>query len=709
MRLRTKLVLAFLLLSVVPLLAATVYSYVSSIRAFRRAVEAEASTMAVQMSRRMETVTADLGQRLAGLQNVSLPDPGTDAEALGGPQERLLAELQARMGDAAELVESLQFTRLPPGAAPPSPPGRGRPGRPATSGGRPSPRPRPGPRVMLVVPEPPKTPTRGAGPRWVFRHVGPSEMGPEAPERPEAPEMKEPPEAEERPEIAEAPEAKEPPEAAERPEAEAAGGFWPPTAAMSEAQRRELERAQRDVAKAREEVARAFKHAMADRERAARAREREGVDFTVRRQGEAVGTMKARLRSEAILRSVLSPALRRPDEIPFALDADGRLHATEPGEEARLKELNLAPASSPQPETQARKDWVVVSRKDPESGLTLGIARPVGSGLKEIRQTAVRNLGLGLAIVGVALVGVVVISGRMTRNLDELAAGAERLGRGDLETRVPVRSGDEIGRLADTFNRMAAEMRAHQDQLLEQERLRKELEMCRRIQEEMLPHAPLRVPFAEVKGVSLPAREVGGDFFNYFLLPDGEAALLVGDVSGKGVPAALLMANVQATLRARLPVEPGLAPLAEVLDHELARGGPAYLTLFLAILDGTAGVLRYVNAGHNAPLLLRADGTVEALPATGRPLGLYPGGGYEERRVGLHGGETLFLYTDGLVEAEDGHGDPFGMDRLQALLVSERTHGPDAILAVVEDAVRAHRGGAEAADDATLVALRVAS
>jgi sigma-B regulation protein RsbU (phosphoserine phosphatase) len=293
----------------------------------------------------------------------------------------------------------------------------------------------------------------------------------------------------------------------------------------------------------------------------------------------------------------------------------------------------------------------------------------------------------------------------MTRDLDELAVGAQRLGQGQLDVRVPVRSRDEIGQLAATFNRVAEELRAHQDRLLEQERLRKELEMCRRIQEEMLPHDPLRVPFAEVKGISLPAREVGGDFFNYFVLPDGEAALLVGDVSGKGVPAALLMANAQATLRARMTVERGLAPLAETLDQELAAGAPAYLTLFLAILDGAA--MRYVNAGHNPPLLLHVDGRAEVLPATGRPLGLYPGGGYEERHVGLRAGDTLFLYTDGLVEAEDEAGEAFGLDRLQALVAANRDSGPDGILAAVEHAVRAHRGRGEAADDATLVALRV--
>jgi sigma-B regulation protein RsbU (phosphoserine phosphatase) len=256
---------------------------------------------------------------------------------------------------------------------------------------------------------------------------------------------------------------------------------------------------------------------------------------------------------------------------------------------------------------------------------------------------------------------------------------------------------------------MAHDLRAHQDQLLEQARLRKELEMCRRIQEEMLPHGPLRVPFAEARGVSIPAREVGGDFFNYFALGDTEAALLVGDVSGKGVPAALLMANVQALLRARLPVERDLAVLADHLDHELGETTPpaTYLTLFIGILDAGRRQMRYVSAGHNAPLLLRADGSVEALDSTGRPLGLLPGGGYLERRLALADGDCLFLYTDGLVEAEDAAGEPFGLERLQSLLVQERAGGLDGILSRVEQEVRGYRAGIEAADDASLLVLRI--
>jgi sigma-B regulation protein RsbU (phosphoserine phosphatase) len=337
--------------------------------------------------------------------------------------------------------------------------------------------------------------------------------------------------------------------------------------------------------------------------------------------------------------------------------------------------------------------------------MAFGVARPLGEGLRELRTIAARNLAGGLALVGVALLGILPLSRRMTQDLTRLAEGAARLAAGDLAARVPVRSRDEFGRLAATFNRMAEELLADRERRLEQERLRKELELCRRIQRELLPKAPLRAPSVEALGLSIPAREVGGDFFNYFALTDAEVALLVGDVSGKGVPAALLMANLQATLRARLPLERDLAALAGRLDEELGGDGPAaYLTLVLAVLDTRTRVLRYVNAGHNPPLLLRRGG-LDRLASTGRPVGLLPGGGYEERRLTLSEGDALVLYTDGLADAENPAGEAFEA-RLEPLL-REACRGELAqVLARLEAEVRAHAGGADLADDATLLVLR---
>jgi len=224
----------------------------------------------------------------------------------------------------------------------------------------------------------------------------------------------------------------------------------------------------------------------------------------------------------------------------------------------------------------------------------------------------------------------------------------------------------------------------------------------------MLPRQALRLGLTEVKGVSIPAREVGGDFFNYFALPDGEIALLVGDVSGKGVGAALLMANVQATLRARLPLEPDLARLADALDHDLEQNTPpeVYLTLWVGIVNTGRRELRYVNAGHNTQFVLRVHGGVERLASTGRPLGLLAGAGYEEVRHSLEQGDILFFYTDGMVEAENERGEFLGSERLEAALASCPRTDVDSVLVHVENVVREFRGATELLDDATMMALR---
>jgi phosphoserine phosphatase RsbU/P len=305
------------------------------------------------------------------------------------------------------------------------------------------------------------------------------------------------------------------------------------------------------------------------------------------------------------------------------------------------------------------------------------------------------------------MIVVVPLSSKMTRNLAVLTRETENLAQGNFNARVKVTSKDEIGKLAQAFNRMAADISENQKHLVEREKLQKELEMCRKIQEELLPRHPFRSGAVEVKGVSIPAQEVGGDFFDYFSMPGGNMALIIGDVSGKGLPAALLMANLQARIQARMPVELDLVKLAEQLDGEIVVNDEAYLTLFMAVLDSQSLKLRYVNAGHNPQLLLRKEGSIERLQSTGRPLGLLAGGGFQEEIVLLKNGDSLFFYTDGLVEAENEAGEEFGMARLEALLVEERARGLEGMLAKVEETLGKYRGKVEAADDATLMLLKI--
>lgn len=677
MRLRNQLILAFVLLAVVPLGAITLYAYHSSTRALRRTVEAESVRAAEEMERRVAAVTSSLSRRIGGLEEIPFPlaakDPSTPPED-ADPQ--MIGRLLSTLGDAASFIEAFEFHPEPGSGAPAAPrqPGR-RAARAPKSPGHPEAPTPPGKRQPIIV------------------HL-PKIAG----------------ELTKDPEVA--------------PLIQAAMALIPPG---------EAEKIQKDmmsrlgeqgqmiarIVKEKIEASRAARQADAEKaeiernepvqERGLRLKQEFACEL--KRHGERVGSLKARVSTDRLLRQVLSQTRRDQGEIPFARDGAGNLFTLDAADLARLNDLHLAAepgAEGPKPD----ENWVVVTHADEATGLTFGLARPVGESLGEIRRASARNLGAGLGLAAFALFGFLPLSRRMTQNLSDLTRGAERLAAGRLDTQVPVRSSDELGQLAQAFNRMAKELSANQERLVVQERLRKELELCRRIQAELLPKKALHYPFAEVEGLSIPAHELGGDFFNYFGLPAGEVALLMGDVSGKGVPAALLMANLQATLRARLPLETDLAAFADRLDREVDASTPAevYLTLFLSILDPERRELRYVNAGHESPFLLRRGGRVERLDSTGRPIGLMPGGGYTERRVAIGAGDRLFLYTDGLVDAENESGADFGAGRLETLLgrvIAGEGAGPQALLERVERAYAEHRGAREAADDATLLVLRV--
>jgi serine phosphatase RsbU (regulator of sigma subunit) len=433
------------------------------------------------------------------------------------------------------------------------------------------------------------------------------------------------------------------------------------------------------------------------------------LDVRVERNGEVVQQVNAEINLPNLLATVFANTRRDSGEIPFAVGKDGHLYAPNDADRARLATLDVGGVSD-MPGTKRVGDWIVVTMPDRSgAGLRFGIARPVGNLLSDLRRTTARNAGFGLLFIAIALAGMVPLSGRLTRNLSDLTGGVDRIAQGDYSARVPVRTGDEIGRLAAAFNRMAADVEQHQRSAVEQERIRRELELGRRIQEDMQPREPLHFGLTEVKGVSVPAREVGGDFFNYFQLDSGLVALLVGDVSGKGVGAALLMANIQASLRTRFALGQGLSAIAEAIDRDIEANspGPVYATLFIAIFDPATRQMRYVNAGHNPQFVLRADGRLEKMTSTGLPVGMLAGHGYREREVQLAAGDLLFFYTDGCVEMENESGDMFGSDRLESLVTAAARGSAAEVLATVEGAIAEFRGGRDLFDDATMMAVTV--
>ena len=434
-----------------------------------------------------------------------------------------------------------------------------------------------------------------------------------------------------------------------------------------------------------------------------------GTNLAVKMEsnGQVVQQVNAELNLPNLLATVFANTRRDSGEIPFAVGKDGHLYAPNDADRARLTGLDVAHLNAG---TTRKDDWIIVTMPDESgAGLKFGIARPVGNLVSDLRRTTARNAGFGLLFIAIALVAIVPLSGRLTRNLSALTDGVGRIAKGDYGARVPVKSLDEVGRLAEAFNHMAADVERHQHAAVEQERIRRELELGRLIQSEMLPHAPLHLGLTEVKGVSVPAREVGGDFFNYFQLPSGVVALLVGDVSGKGVGAALLMANIQASLRTRFALGQELSAIAEAIDRDIEANspGPVYATLFMAIFDPRTRTMRYVNAGHNPQFVLRGDGTLEKMWSTGLPVGMLAGHGYQEREVQLAVGDLLFFYTDGVVEMENETDDMFGSDRLESLVSSSAGASADQVLVRIETAISEFRGHRDLYDDATMMAVTV--
>jgi predicted ester cyclase len=240
----------------------------------------------------------------------------------------------------------------------------------------------------------------------------------------------------------------------------------------------------------------------------------------------------------------------------------------------------------------------------------------------------------------------------------------------------------------------------------ERERIEQELRVARRIQHALLPEAIPQLEGWEITQRYQPAREVGGDFYDFLQLADGHVGLVIGDVSGKGIPAAVLMANTQSVLRtvAQRGSTPGQALMEanEVLSAYVPPN--MFVTCFYGILDPESGRLLYANAGHNLPWR-RHNGQAEELRARGMPLGLMPGMGYEEKETILTPGDSILIYSDGLVEAHDPQREMFGFPRLRKIFADHVEQG--SLVDYLMDELRSFTGeGWEQEDDITLVTLQ---
>jgi serine phosphatase RsbU (regulator of sigma subunit) len=289
----------------------------------------------------------------------------------------------------------------------------------------------------------------------------------------------------------------------------------------------------------------------------------------------------------------------------------------------------------------------------------------------------------------------------------------ESLGMIALDSRLGVRqfTEDDMELLVSIASAAALRIRnvALTEEAAERRRLAAELVLARRIQVALLPERLPAVPGWRLHAGNLPSRGVSGDF--YEVVPrcdERELVLLVSDVSGKGMAASLLTASLEALLA--VPIEEGLASdvIASRVSRLLHRRTPPekYATAFLAILDPETGALTYTSAGHNPALVVRAGGEVERLEVGGPPLGLLADSAYSAGTASLGPGDSLVLYTDGIVEATDPDDVEYGLDRLVALCRDHRHGDPAGLAREVEADVQRFVRGAPIADDRTLVVAR---
>jgi sigma-B regulation protein RsbU (phosphoserine phosphatase) len=347
-------------------------------------------------------------------------------------------------------------------------------------------------------------------------------------------------------------------------------------------------------------------------------------------------------------------------------------------------------------------------------------------------------MGVAIFFAIIELVALI-IGTRMTRTVTaavaDLHVATRHVDRGDFSHRIPVKSSDQLADLANSFNSMTASIEKLMLEQREKQRLENELAIAQEVQAQLFPRQVSELESLEVHGFCRPARTVSGDYYDFLSASSHKLILAVGDISGKGISAALLMATIHSAVRAysvenlpqmREPVAVGavagsgrvmatwpegieVSPgaLLGLLNHQLFESTPPekYATLFLGIYDGRSHTLTYSNGGHLPPILIGKDGSVRRLEAGGTVVGLFDGMTYEEDSVVMVPGEVFLAYSDGVTEPENDFGE-FGEQRLIEL-VRENRHLPlPQISQIVTMAVDDWIGDKEQPDDVTLVLAR---
>jgi len=708
MKLRTQLVIVFLLLSILPLTGIVLFSYSSSQKAFRRAMEKETRSLAAQMDTRVAGIRKDLDRRLERIGDLPVETFVAASDATS-PSPDAAAVLAAELGESAAFLDRLEwmpdkeFQEFSMKAAPAAT-------TPVVAS------------VEPVAPAPPAAPAPSAVPEV-----------PEAPAPPKPPAMKtyvieiprieisangEPVTVGSDKKTFVAPEGLDLSgvTADVKVAISAAQKVAKETAKAEEFQRKLVER----------EAERQAKLAQAEQERAAIRAERDAlrreVSTVVLHGGTTHGVLKAQVREDLIVKKVLAGAAPESEDIAFAIDDKGTVLT---GSEEKKQRLTSLDVDAIRRGAHTDNDnWVVATSKDEETGLLFGVARPVRESLQQMRSTAVSNFGWGLGLVALALFGIVPVANHLTRDIEHVMEGVDRIGRGDLESPVEVRSSNEIGRLATAFNRMASDLKDQQNKLLDEERKRqqqeleqrvleveyerksRELEEAREFQLSLLPAEPPTHEDLEISVLVRTATEVGGDYYDYHPGPDGTLTLAIGDATGHGARAGTMVTVVKSLFAGRVDGS-DLSAFLDEGNRTIRQMGLERMAMALTVARIDGRRLELASAGMPPALVFRnSSGRLDELQCEAPPLGSLA---YEYRCLStdLDPGDVILMMTDGFPELENPEGEPLGYDAMQSLFRDVAGESTEKILASFAEEAGRWTEGQPPSDDITFLAIRV--
>lgn len=366
--------------------------------------------------------------------------------------------------------------------------------------------------------------------------------------------------------------------------------------------------------------------------------------------------------------------------------------------------------------TLGKKCWMY-HKQLPSNQWTLGATIPEDellADLNDLTQTLLAMVGIGFAALFIVII---FLSGKITRPLRDLAAAAAKIGDGDLDAPLPaIDSADEIGALGSSFRKMTAALKDYIDDLRRttaaKEKIESELRVAHEIQMSIVPK--IFPPYPDRREIDIhaaikPARMVGGDLFDFFFLDHEHLCFAIGDVSDKGIPASLFMAITRTLLRSSAAGNLHAADILWRINEGLYPDNESsmFVTFFAGILNVATGEIQYCNAGHNPPLIIRKNGTVESLPPSRDiPLGV-AARKFATEKISLAKGDYIFLYTDGVTEANDPDRKMFGLERLKNVLSGLNGSAPDAMVVRVMAEVGNFAAGAEQSDDIATIAIRM--